>query len=406
MSSQTPPNPWFNTINYNPAFFSSASGGTVTLSYINGNFLRSTGASTTSSCLITNFTNGSINLNGVSGTLTIPANTGTAISVPNGNIQAKTLTTTGTLILSSATAATINTSTLAAFLNINTATGGTGYINFSPQNTLAFQVAVNGNTMLKTCDFQAGLTMSAGTANLNTSTLTCGAITTSGLLTLNSATAINRQITNSFYNFGGTLAGAPAYCGRIYGDIGTVIFDCPLASGISNFTFYAQNSGVQVAPFIINAISVIANVPITLPTTGVVPTMAQLGGTTLITLAGSSLLTTTYRTIATSSVLAVGTYLFNGLSFFNCTTAGTVTVMASSFSSTAGTLASVTTQLGTSLNVIAATQTCAISTPSSCLSNSCIVTVTVAAAYYLNCYWVGTGAAFTVGGTASFTRIA
>lgn len=42
MSSQTPPNPWFNQINYNPNFFSNGSSGnsTITLSYLNANYLR------------------------------------------------------------------------------------------------------------------------------------------------------------------------------------------------------------------------------------------------------------------------------------------------------------------------------------------------------------------------------
>ena len=154
--------------------------------------------------------------------------------------------------------------------------------------------------------------------------------------------------------------------------------------------------------------ALITTVPITLPTAGVAPSLAQIGGTTLVTSGGSTNPASgVYKTNATSPTLAVGTYLFHGISYFNCSVAGTVTQMVSTFSSSSGTSPTVTSQLGTSLNSNASTQQFAVAAPiSTVLTSSCIVTVTSPAIYYLNCYWVGTSATFAVGGEASFTRIA
>jgi hypothetical protein len=110
------------------------------------------------------------------------ATVGTSNTIVLGR-DTDTINISGDLIFTSASPV-INTSTPAAFLDFQTATGGTGYMNFSPRGTLAFQIAAGGNTSVKLMDFQAGLSMSGGNANLSTSTLTCGAITTSGNMTL------------------------------------------------------------------------------------------------------------------------------------------------------------------------------------------------------------------------------
>ena len=110
--------------------------------------------------------NGNLNLYG-QGVLTIPATTGTAISAPNGNISAATLTTTGDLIFAGTTN-TINTSTLTGILNIQTMTGGSGYINFNPQNVNTFQVglaAISSNVL----HYMGGVvSMSATTPTITT----------------------------------------------------------------------------------------------------------------------------------------------------------------------------------------------------------------------------------------------
>jgi len=61
MSSNIPPVPWFNSINYNPQFFSTGSGAGITLAYANGNYLRiSSGSNPISSATTTTFS-GSVN---------------------------------------------------------------------------------------------------------------------------------------------------------------------------------------------------------------------------------------------------------------------------------------------------------------------------------------------------------
>jgi len=365
MSSQTPPNPWFNTINYNPAFFSSASGGTVTLSYVNSNFLRITsGSNPISSATTTTFTgqliatassssvisnannvamipistgiiyltgvtafttsnyplitdslghisfltgtnslnvgisgsaNGNLNLYGTGGTLTIPASTGTAISVPNGNISAATLTTTGNLLLSNVNP-TINTTTLAAPLNISTMTGGTGYINFYPQNTFTFQVAANGCSFIKTCDFGAGLTMSAGAANFNTSTVTCGPLTASSVyIGTNTDTTGQAEIRLYPSIWMDTVT---ANTWRFYNN-----------NGIGQYIFYNNN----VANMAISGTAITNFVNLTLPTVySAVPTTAQLGGTILSTFTSAQTISTgVFKSLGSITTPTGGTYIIN-----------------------------------------------------------------------------------------------
>ena len=58
MSSGTPPNPWFNAIDYNPNFFATSSSASVSSAYVNANFLRSsTGSNPISYATLTTFLN-------------------------------------------------------------------------------------------------------------------------------------------------------------------------------------------------------------------------------------------------------------------------------------------------------------------------------------------------------------
>lgn len=93
---------------------------------------------------------------------------------------------------------------------------------------------------------------SAGSTSIN---MNSNAITSVSTLDVNSTSTFgnnilldsivggNRQISSSYYNFLGTLAGVGVYCGRIYGDDGVMIFDCPQDVGSSSFVFYAQTNG-------------------------------------------------------------------------------------------------------------------------------------------------------------------
>jgi hypothetical protein len=233
----------------------------------------------------------------------------------------------GDLILTNASPV-INTSTPAAFLDIKTATGGTGYLTFSPRGTLAFQIEAAQVTSLVGHNFQNGFSMTAGTANLTTSTVTCGAITTSGNLTL-------------------------------------------------------KTSGSA-------------------PTAG-----TQLGGTSLVTVALTTLASGTFRSIQ-SATLPIGTYIFNGSVTFYCTAIGATKFMSAGFNTANSSFAAGGTQLGNSTTQIGSTENFVSTAQITSLSSSCVVTVTTAAIYYFNAYWLenALGIAFTVGLTASFTRIA
>ena len=73
MSSQLPPNPWFNTINYNQTFFPSSSASTgITLSYANSNYLRiSAGSNPVSNATTTTFSGQLIATNDVNSVISI-----------------------------------------------------------------------------------------------------------------------------------------------------------------------------------------------------------------------------------------------------------------------------------------------------------------------------------------------
>jgi len=95
MSSQTPPNPWFNAINYNPTFFATSTAG-VSLSYVNANFLKSSaGSNPLSYATSTTFLNSvvlgnttilqtgvnfDIRNNSVSSTMTVRLNNGASVA--------------------------------------------------------------------------------------------------------------------------------------------------------------------------------------------------------------------------------------------------------------------------------------------------------------------------------------
>ena len=97
MSSQTPPNPWFNAINYNPNFFTaSVSTAGVSSAYVNANFLKSSaGSNPISYATLTTFLNSivlgnttilqtGVNLdirnNSVASTMTVRLNNGASLA--------------------------------------------------------------------------------------------------------------------------------------------------------------------------------------------------------------------------------------------------------------------------------------------------------------------------------------
>jgi hypothetical protein len=112
--------------------------------------------------------------------------------------------------------------------------------------------------------------------------------------------------------------------------------------------------------------------------------------------------------IGTPVVLPVGTYLFNGSVNFNCITAGTTSRIGCAFSTNSGALPTspIDTQLSTSLDFTNNTNTYTAGSVN-WFSSSCVVTVTTATIYYFIANWqTAASTTFTVGGSASFTRIA
>ena len=111
-----------------------------------------------------------------------------------------------------------------------------------------------------------------------------------------------------------------------------------------------------------------------------------------------------------SGVLPIGTYLFIGQSNFECTNAGNVSFMGSSFSADTMSFPLLGDQLAVSTSTIAATQTFTnVGNRISFFSSSCVVNVTSPTTYYFNAYWdvaIASSATFVSTGQATFTRIA
>ena len=385
------------------------SGTSITTGSFNTNIGFNTGISTNKN--LTGSNNTTLGMDAICGVdgLSYATAIGSGASVSTSNTlvlgrATDTINVSGDLILTGASPV-INTSTPAAFLDFQTAAGGTGYMNFSPRNTLAFQIAPGSNTSVKIMDFQAGLTMSGGNANLSTSTLTCGAITTSGNLILNNATLANRTITAVTYNMTDFTTGADN--GFIRCNSGAFVYDNNFNGG--NHLFAANTvGGVQVFPLTLTATSITNGVNITLPVNGSAPTAStQLGGTSLVTSALSSLASGTFRSIQSAS-LPIGTYIFNGAITYYCTAIGGTKFLSAGFNTAGTSFASGGTQLGNSTTQIGSTANFTSTAQITNLSSSCVVTVTTAAIYYFNAYWLenAAGIAFNVGLTASFTRIA
>jgi hypothetical protein len=146
----------------------------------------------------------------------------------------------------------------------------------------------------------------------------------------------------------------------------------------------------------------------TLKTSGSAPTAGtQLGGTSLVTVGLTALASGTFRSIQ-SATLPIGTYLFNGSVTYYCSAIGATKFMSAGFNTAGTSFASGGTQLGNSTTQIGSTENFVSTAQITSLSSSCVVTVTTAAIYYFNAYWLenALGIAFNVGLTASFTRIA
>jgi len=315
--------------------------------------------------------NGNLNLYG-QGVLTIPATTGTAISVPSGNISGGTLTTLGNLIFAGTTN-TINTSTLTGILNIQTMTGGSGYINFNPQNVNTFQVGLaaissnvlhymggvvsmsaitptittssNGNfTISSQASTGGSIIISPQTLSTNQLTLSNAGIMTYGgnTVTLTSAalncgsqiyltgTSSNRTINNVFYNLNDSTTFSND--GRIYANGSFVFYEGLINNGSHTFTT-RDSVGTASSPMQITSTGITILPPLNLtsnsflPTTyTAIPTTTQLGGNSQITFTAAQAISTgVFKNLGSITTPAGGTYIINLSISIVCTVAGTLT---------------------------------------------------------------------------------
>ena len=83
-------------------------------------------------------------------------------------------------------------------------------------------------------------------------------------LSMGSTTAIaNRQISSSYYNFYATNnVGSLTYSGRLYGNLNSIVYDCPDTSstGSSSHIFYCYNGATALASLSISNLSMTSNI--------------------------------------------------------------------------------------------------------------------------------------------------
>ena len=215
MTSYVPPNPWYNGIIYNPAFFT-ANTDTITIAYANATYLRRIG-NPTSIATLTTFT-GSVSIQGTStfgNTLTMNSATLGNRIIRNIDYQLQDLAT-GNV-------------------------GGQIYLNGTNLNIL--NNVNSGAINLYTKDGSG-----ASTIPLK---ITSSAITTTERLTMSGTTDLDRIINNVYYQFQDKNALATT-TGQIYASSGSMIYDNNAYSGIHSFAV-DDAVGNQVIPLSLNS---------------------------------------------------------------------------------------------------------------------------------------------------------
>ena len=362
MSSQTPPNPWFNQINYNPDFFSNSSSTGITLGYLNANYLKITaGSNPISSSTTTTF----------SGQLIATNDPNSIISISNKVLMSPIGT--GVIYL-------VGVSSSAGG-NYNLITDSLSHLSFAC-GTNSLNVGISGGANGNMNLYGSGAVLSCPTATGIAINVPNGTI---NALVLQATNGVNLSGSNPIINT--TNAASPL-------NIST------MTAGSGTIEFYPQNiHALSITPTTINAI-----VNITLPTLGVVPTSAQLGffastNAPLVNIGSGGV-----RVISTYSSLAAGTYILNGSCSYTCTTLGTITQIGCGFS-TSGVFAS-SGQFWLSNNISLATQSFVVNSAISYMNSTCTLTLTTPTTFYFISTWIGASGAFSMGGSSSYTRIA
>jgi len=114
-------------------------------------------------------------------------------------------------------------------------------------------------------------------------------------LSMGSTTAIaNRQISSTYYNFyASDNVGTLTYSGRLYGNLNSIVYDCPDTSslGSSNHIFYCYNGATALASLSISNLSMTSNIiqPASNDSTTKIPTTAWVQGA-IVAGAGTNLI--------------------------------------------------------------------------------------------------------------------
>lgn len=161
----------------------------------------------------------------------------------------------------------------------NTCLGDSSYIGGGVSNSTAVG---SGATTSTANTIQLG----KNTQNVNCpNTLTVASTTNmSNNLSMNSITAIaNRQISSSYYNFYATNnVSSLTYSGRLYGNLNSIVYDCPDTSstGSSSHIFYNYNNATALNSLTISNTGITNNTPqpVSTNSSNIVPTTAWVQG--------------------------------------------------------------------------------------------------------------------------------
>ena len=262
--------------------------------------------------------NGNLNLYN-QGVLTIPDATGNAISVPNGNINSNTISTTTTATIGTSlnvgnqiymTGSSTNRSINNVFYNFNDATTFSNDGRIYANGTYVFiQALVNNGILALTTRDNSGL-------EATQVQITSAGVTILPLLTTSANIAVNGANSSILNNtLGGSLT------------IGT-------PNSGSNIYLGANN----VIGLTITQTAVVNSLNLSLPTTySTIPSINQLGGSSQITFTASQAITTNvFKNLGSITTPAGGTYIINLSVSISCTVLGTLTrhVIEASTSST------------------------------------------------------------------------
>ena len=455
MTSQQPPKPWFNAINYNPDFFISGAGsGGISLAYANANYLRITSGSNPISSAATTTFNGQLIATSNPNSIVSIANTvalspittgiiyltGVDSSVGgnyvmrtdiNSHIQFACGTNSLNLGISGGANGNINMYGASCALTIPTCTGTAisvplGKISGASLTSTTGLISSGNNILFTGTTVSSSVIYSSNTADSiiyqGPPSLTYGHVFTTNAggsgpaLTIYPTGASTAQIT---INSPLSITSSTTTTGNIYlngpssfilNNIGTAGQNLSVGTVFGGGGLFLQAQGQN--SMVITGTTITNYMNTTLPIAGVVPTAGQLGYTNTIPFyPGTALASNTVRLLATFTNIPVGTYLFTGCASYVCTTAGTTTQIGCGFSnsSTAYQLPNtgIAGQLGTSNNLTTSTQTFTASGVTEYLNSSTVVTLTAITTVYFLTYWTQLAtSAFTVGGNAQYTRIA